>query len=210
MNFYASHKSVDDVDFDDRTSFSEKTSIYCGTGNEICDGMLWAHSFQFTSHFIDTRHSQKCPWAMGNFVESSQRDTRRKTRRRMNFVSEHDWSKTISNEWLAACQHSRWQWPFLGAARHVYESKKTKQKTKYRKIYEDRCVGAITTSAINKTKNIFKFILKSWTGHECIQSPFRMCCVGRYAAIRIEYVWVNTQKHRDTFICRTCSRFHSK
>lgn len=33
MNFYASQKLVDDVDFDDRTSFSEKTSLY--SGNEF-------------------------------------------------------------------------------------------------------------------------------------------------------------------------------
>lgn len=43
MNFYASPKLTDDIDFDDRTSFSEKTSIYSGTEfeNEIIDGTFY-------------------------------------------------------------------------------------------------------------------------------------------------------------------------
>lgn len=60
MNFYASQKLADDVDFDDRTSYSERTSIYSGfeIENEIGDGMF--HElihYLVTSHFFDTRHS---------------------------------------------------------------------------------------------------------------------------------------------------------
>lgn len=60
MNFYASQKLADDVDYDDRTSYSDKaSSIYSGIEfeNEIFDGMcglvvlLFIH-YLYPSHFI--------------------------------------------------------------------------------------------------------------------------------------------------------------
>lgn len=149
---------------------------------------------------------------LGNFVKSEQSRRREKTRRQMNIVSEHDWSKTISFEWLAACQNGRWHWPFSGATGHVYESKKMKQKTKT-EIQDHRRVGTII-DAINKTKNIFKFILKSWTGreHECTQSPFRMCGVRRYAADhshRIRRVNTHHTLTRLT-ILQICQQMHNR